>query len=124
MIVEQNARRALALADRGYVLELGRNRYEGTGLLHDPKVAELYLGGAVSTASSSTSTSAWRDEPGDVERGIRRVDSREGLPVGPHGTLPLAVRHQVDAGAQHVLPAAPSSAAAASARSIASRVWL
>jgi ABC-type branched-subunit amino acid transport system ATPase component len=50
VIVEQNARRALALADRGYVLELGRNRYTGTGseLLHDPKVAELYLGGAVS----------------------------------------------------------------------------
>ena len=58
VVVEQNARRALALADRGYVLELGRNRYEGTGsgLLHDPKVAELYLGGAASTASSSTST--------------------------------------------------------------------
>ena len=29
VIVEQNARRALALADRGYVLELGRNRYDG-----------------------------------------------------------------------------------------------
>ena len=59
VIVEQNARRVLALADRGYVLELGRNRYEGTGsgLLHDPKVAELYLGGAARTASSSTSTS-------------------------------------------------------------------
>jgi ABC-type branched-subunit amino acid transport system ATPase component len=53
VIVEQNARRALALADRGYVLELGRNRYTGTGseLLHDPKVAELYLGGAVSRAA-------------------------------------------------------------------------
>jgi len=59
VVVEQNARRALALADRGYVLELGRNRYEGTGsgLLHDPRVAELYLGGSASTASSSTSTS-------------------------------------------------------------------
>ena len=59
LIVEQNARRALAIADRGYVLELGRNRYEGTGseLLHDPKVAELYLGGPARTASSSTSTS-------------------------------------------------------------------
>jgi ABC-type branched-subunit amino acid transport system ATPase component len=56
LVVEQNARRALALADRGYVLELGRNRYEGTGsgLLQDPKVAELYLGGPASTASSST----------------------------------------------------------------------
>ena len=60
VIVEQNARRALALADRGYVLELGRNRYTGTGseLLHDPKVAELYLGGAVGTTPGSTSTSS------------------------------------------------------------------
>ena len=31
MVVEQNAARALAVADRGYVLELGRNRFEGTG---------------------------------------------------------------------------------------------
>jgi ABC-type branched-subunit amino acid transport system ATPase component len=47
MMVEQNARRALALSDRGYVLDLGRNRFEGPGqeLLHDPKVIELYLGG-------------------------------------------------------------------------------
>ncbi len=47
MIVEQNAARALAVADRGYVLELGRNRFEGTGpsLLNDPDVKRLYLGG-------------------------------------------------------------------------------
>jgi neutral amino acid transport system ATP-binding protein len=47
LMVEQNARRALALATRGYVLDLGRNRFEGRGdaLLHDPKVVELYLGG-------------------------------------------------------------------------------
>ncbi|TML89867.1 MAG: ABC transporter ATP-binding protein [Actinobacteria bacterium] len=46
VMVEQNARRALALADRGYVLDMGRNAYEGEGraLLADPKVAELYLG--------------------------------------------------------------------------------
>src|SRR5262249_55180015 len=31
MVVEQNAARALAVADRGYVLELGRNRFEGSG---------------------------------------------------------------------------------------------
>ncbi|HYP54869.1 MAG TPA: ABC transporter ATP-binding protein [Solirubrobacterales bacterium] len=49
VMVEQNARRALAMSDRGYVLELGRNRFQGTGreLLEDPKVAELYLGGPV-----------------------------------------------------------------------------
>jgi ABC-type branched-subunit amino acid transport system ATPase component len=47
MVVEQNAARALAVADRGYVLELGRNRFEGSGqsLLTDPEVKRLYLGG-------------------------------------------------------------------------------
>ena len=59
MMVEQNARRALALAHRGYVLEAGRNAMEGSGssLLQNPQVAELYLGGSATTASSSTSTS-------------------------------------------------------------------
>jgi ABC-type branched-subunit amino acid transport system ATPase component len=48
LMVEQNARRALAMSARGYVLELGRNRFEGPGreLLDDPRVAQLYLGGA------------------------------------------------------------------------------
>jgi branched-chain amino acid transport system ATP-binding protein len=47
MIVEQNAAKALELASRGYVLELGRNRLEGPGpsLLADPEVKRLYLGG-------------------------------------------------------------------------------
>jgi ABC-type branched-subunit amino acid transport system ATPase component len=47
VMVEQNARRALAMSDRGYVLDLGQNRFEGSGreVLDDPKVAELYLGG-------------------------------------------------------------------------------
>jgi ABC-type branched-subunit amino acid transport system ATPase component len=47
VIVEQNARRALALADTGYVLDTGRNAYTGLGreLLDDPRVVELYLGG-------------------------------------------------------------------------------
>ena len=47
-MVEQNARRALAMSRRGYVLDGGRNRYEDrSDLLHDPNVVELYLGGAV-----------------------------------------------------------------------------
>jgi len=47
LLVEQNARRALAMSHRGYVLDLGRNRFEGPGpdLLNDPKVVDLYLGG-------------------------------------------------------------------------------
>ncbi|MQA61435.1 MAG: ATP-binding cassette domain-containing protein [Actinophytocola sp.] len=46
VMVEQNARRCLQICDRGYVLDQGRNAYNGTGseLLHDPKVIELYLG--------------------------------------------------------------------------------
>ena len=47
MLVEQNAKKALAMANRGYVLEMGRNQYEGKGeaLLHDPEVGRLYMGG-------------------------------------------------------------------------------
>jgi branched-chain amino acid transport system ATP-binding protein len=46
LMVEQNARRCLQIADRAYVLDQGQNAYTGTGdeLLNDPKVIELYLG--------------------------------------------------------------------------------
>ncbi|MGQ9787005.1 MAG: ABC transporter ATP-binding protein, partial [Anaerolineae bacterium] len=46
-LVEQNARRALSIADRAYVLELGRIRHQGSGqeLLNDPEVQRAYLGG-------------------------------------------------------------------------------
>jgi neutral amino acid transport system ATP-binding protein len=49
LMVEQNARRALALSHRGYVLDTGRNRFEGRGdeLLANPEVEHLYLGGPV-----------------------------------------------------------------------------
>ncbi|MDJ1158114.1 ABC transporter ATP-binding protein [Chelatococcus sp. SYSU_G07232] len=46
LLVEQNASAALAIADRGYVLETGRIVLEGSGkvLLLDPKVRAAYLG--------------------------------------------------------------------------------
>lgn len=46
ILVEQNAKKALMMAHRGYVLESGKDRFEGKGedLLNDPKVGELYLG--------------------------------------------------------------------------------
>jgi ABC-type branched-subunit amino acid transport system ATPase component len=47
LMVEQNAKKALSVSQRGFVLELGRNRFEGTGqqLLDNPDVRQHYLGG-------------------------------------------------------------------------------
>jgi ABC-type branched-subunit amino acid transport system ATPase component len=47
IMVEQNAKRSLAMSHFGYVLDMGKNRFEGPGreLLHDEKVTDLYLGG-------------------------------------------------------------------------------
>jgi ABC-type branched-subunit amino acid transport system ATPase component len=47
LMIEQNAHQGLQISDRGYVLELGRNSYEGTGqeLLDNPKVRRAFLGG-------------------------------------------------------------------------------
>jgi branched-chain amino acid transport system ATP-binding protein len=47
LMVEQNARQALAIADKGYVLVQGANRYTDTGaaLLADPDVRRSFLGG-------------------------------------------------------------------------------
>jgi len=56
LMVEQNARRALAMSHRGYVLDLGTNRFEGAGqqLLEDPRVVDLYLGGSARIDDAST----------------------------------------------------------------------
>ena len=47
LMVEQNAKQALGISDRGYVLVTGENRYSGTGkeLLNDPRVRSSFLGG-------------------------------------------------------------------------------
>ena len=56
LLVEQNARRSLAASDYGYVLDMGRNRYEGEGasLADDPKITDLYLGGSGRLARSQS----------------------------------------------------------------------
>jgi len=47
LMVEQNARQALSVSDRGYVLDMGENEFAGSGqdLLGSDEVGELYLGG-------------------------------------------------------------------------------
>lgn len=53
-MVEQNAREGLASAHRGYVLELGKEKFEGTAkeLLDSPEMAKLYLGGSTEGGAS------------------------------------------------------------------------
>jgi branched-chain amino acid transport system ATP-binding protein len=50
--VEQNAKRALEMSDFGVVIELGRTRMTGEAraILADPKVGQLFLGGALLTS--------------------------------------------------------------------------
>jgi len=54
LMVEQNAKQALRIANRGYVLVDGQNKFEGSGrdLLEDPEVAEMFLGGGKTNATS------------------------------------------------------------------------
>ena len=52
LMVEQNARSALEISDEGLVLELGRTRMQGPAaeILADPRVGQLFLGGAMGEA--------------------------------------------------------------------------
>ena len=54
LMVEQNARSALAMSDDGIILELGRTRMTGCAetLLKDPAVGHLFLGGSIGTVVS------------------------------------------------------------------------
>jgi ABC-type branched-subunit amino acid transport system ATPase component len=63
LMVEQNAKKALRRSDRGYVLEMGENRFEDAGdaLLDNPEVAELYLGGG-----GGSKAAAADDDAGDA----------------------------------------------------------
>ena len=47
IMVEQNAKQALSISDRGYILVTGENKFSGTGkeLLNDPRVRSSFLGG-------------------------------------------------------------------------------
>jgi branched-chain amino acid transport system ATP-binding protein len=60
LLVEQNARQSLAIADRGYLIETGRIVGEGAAadLRDDPAVRRAYLGGAAEASATSSSLQA------------------------------------------------------------------
>jgi branched-chain amino acid transport system ATP-binding protein len=62
--VEQNARRALEMADRGCVLDLGRIHVEGSArdLLNDPSLGRLYLGGRPGAADGGAAAATGDDD--------------------------------------------------------------
>lgn len=68
LMIEQNARRALAMSDRGYVLDMGRNAIDDTGakLLQDPRVIELYLGKLASGQDANRASAAENADQGDA----------------------------------------------------------
>ena len=91
LMVEQNARQALGIADRGYVLVDGRNRMEGTGpgLLADPDVGAMFLGGSRDSETDSPIDDAGAGEGGgyggiesdagsDADTPVRRTGPHEG----------------------------------------------
>ena len=82
LLVEQNARRALEMADRGCVLDLGRIHVEGPAreLLEDPSLGRLYLGGA----PGATDGAGRADESTDAEGRAEASTDAEG--TGPAAT--------------------------------------
>ena len=54
LMIEQNARSALEISDFGIVLELGQTRIFDSAerVLSDPRIGQLFLGGAMSSANS------------------------------------------------------------------------
>ena len=65
LVVEQNARAALAIADRGYVLENGRITHAAaaTALLSDRSVQDAYLGGGGASSRARKRASALAAPP-------------------------------------------------------------
>jgi branched-chain amino acid transport system ATP-binding protein len=54
VLIEQNARQALAISDYGLVLEQGQTRIEdrADNILSDPRIAQLFLGGGLAAAEA------------------------------------------------------------------------
>jgi len=125
LLVEQNAKQSLAIADRGYLIENGHITGEGTGeeLMHDPAVQAAYLGGAAA-AGKPEAEAIMQDKhrqfyvPAGATAGSRAAPAAaaaEETPVAANGVRAEHRRFYVPAGAAggNPTPQAVSPVAAA-----------
>jgi branched-chain amino acid transport system ATP-binding protein len=104
LLVEQNARQSLAIADRGYLLENGQIAHEDSAqaLLNDPAVSQAYLGGGKGAAKVAAPKAPVVSAPrpsrpaapvSDIAaQAMARFDSRR--PASPAGPTPAAALPQ------------------------------
>ena len=85
LMVEQNARQALGIANRGYVLVDGRNRTDGSGagLLADPDVGAMFLGGGTADPAPDSPPEPPSGPPAGVARGEAHAGRRDPAPEPP-----------------------------------------
>jgi acyl-CoA reductase-like NAD-dependent aldehyde dehydrogenase/ABC-type branched-subunit amino acid transport system ATPase component len=113
LMVEQNVRKALAVADRGYVLERGRLIASGPAslLARSSVIRHAYLGqGATSTSSSSSSSEAVNKETSQMSDLSMLIN---GLAVSAHGGATFERRNPLDGSVATRAPAATVSDAVA-----------
>ena len=110
LMVEQNARQALGIADRGYVLVDGRNRMDGTGagLLADPDVGAMFLGGSAGSRSDPASAS-----PTDPASVLPPAPPRDSTLAPPSTPIPIPPSDAASASRPDTVSIPPSGGATA-----------
>ena len=121
LMVEQNVRKALAIADRGYVLERGRLVASGPAFLlaRSSVIRHAYLGKAAGSASSNTSSNAKETPMSDLSMLIN------GLSVSAEGGATFERRNPLDGSIATRAPAASEAdaVAAVDAAAEAFKTW-
>jgi branched-chain amino acid transport system ATP-binding protein len=104
LLVEQNARQALAIADRGYLLENGRIVGDGpaASLVQDAAVQKAYLGGALTESSPLRAPPAPQEKPAPAPPAFAPARPAPGVDELINGSLDELIRTAENIQAEHV----------------------